>query len=125
MKTRNNEMTTTTTDNVTVTLPREAIALLTEAIDSHIYWQLSDSQYRDSGNVRDPGSDDDDTVRAIEDYRGLAVRLEAQARSTAAGTAADVVSRALSVIETTEGADEHAELLGELRALVTELEGAK
>jgi hypothetical protein len=36
--------------------------------------------------------------------------------------ATDICARALSVIEESEGADEHAELIGEMRGLVTEMQ---
>ncbi len=50
--------------------------LLIEALDSHIYWQLSSEQYRNSGYVRDPGSDDDGAVAEIKAARRLMARLE-------------------------------------------------
>jgi hypothetical protein len=41
-----------------VPLTQADLNILIEALDSHRYWQLSDDQYRDSGNVLEPGSDD-------------------------------------------------------------------
>lgn len=39
-------------------LSRDDLALLVEAIDSHIYWQLADEKYRSNGDVLEPMSDD-------------------------------------------------------------------
>jgi hypothetical protein len=64
-----------------LTLTDEQIAMLTEAIDSHVYWQLSDEHYRRDGAVDEPGSDDADTAETIAQYRALADDL--------AGTDAD------------------------------------
>lgn len=50
---------------ITLTLTRDDLDLLVEALDSHAYWQLSDDQYRNDGAVLPPGSDDDDNARAI------------------------------------------------------------
>lgn len=61
---------------VPVFLTGAEIALLAEALDSHRYWQLSEEEYRDSGYVRAPGSDDPDTAAAIV----ATERLEAQLR---------------------------------------------
>ena len=51
--------------------------MLLDAIDSHIYWQLSDREYRDSGFVRDPGSNDSEAAAEIQRFRELAVQIEA------------------------------------------------
>jgi hypothetical protein len=48
-----------------VLLNREQITRLVEAIDSHIYWQLSDERYRANGAVREPGSDDPEAAAEI------------------------------------------------------------
>jgi hypothetical protein len=50
----------------TLTLTDEQVALLVEALDSHKYWQLSDSHYRSNGGVLEPGSDDDGQRAEIE-----------------------------------------------------------
>jgi len=63
---------------MTITLdiePYEA-ALLKEALDSHIYWQLSDQKYRNNGFVYDPGSDDEDSAAEIVAAEQLVSRLE-------------------------------------------------
>lgn len=62
--------------------------LLVEALDSHIYWQLSEPQYRNSGEVYDKGgpegntkgSDDPQVQGEIEVARALTDRLEAMRR---------------------------------------------
>jgi hypothetical protein len=41
-----------------MTLTQAQRMQIAEAIDSHIYWQLSDSHYRANGAVLEPGSDD-------------------------------------------------------------------
>jgi hypothetical protein len=50
--------------------------LLIEALDSHIYWQLSDERYRNNGYVYDPGSDDDESAAEIKAANKLLARLE-------------------------------------------------
>jgi hypothetical protein len=52
---------------------------LVEAIDSHIYWQLSDERYRANGAVREPGSDDPEVVAEIVVYQALQDELNAAA----------------------------------------------
>ena len=42
-----------------------------EAIDSHIYWQLSDERYRANGAVLEPGSDNPDVVAEIVAFEAL------------------------------------------------------
>ena len=42
-----------------------------EAIDSHIYWQLSDERYRANGAVLEPGSDNPDVVAEIAAFEAL------------------------------------------------------
>jgi hypothetical protein len=44
---------------------------IVEAIDSHIYWQLSDERYRANGAVLEPGSDDPDVVAEIAAFEVL------------------------------------------------------
>ena len=41
-----------------MTLTQAQITQIVDAIDSHIYWQLSDGLYRANGAVLGPGSDD-------------------------------------------------------------------
>ncbi len=50
---------------IPVELDAEELALLKSALDSHKYWQLSEEQYRSSGYVNEPGSDDVDDVAEI------------------------------------------------------------
>ena len=47
-----------------------------EAIDSHIYWQLSDHLYRANGAVLEPGSDDPDVAAEIIALEALQAELE-------------------------------------------------
>ena len=45
------------------------------ALDSHVYWQLSDQHYRNDAEVLDPGSDDPEQAEEIAACRELADRL--------------------------------------------------
>ena len=51
----------------TVHLSPDEITLLVEALDSHEYWQLSESNERNSGysTVEDGANEDIDAVRAL------------------------------------------------------------
>lgn len=64
-----------------VELSEGELELVVEALDSHVYWQLSDEHYRDSGYVDDPGSDDVDTQTQIVRARKLEDRLTARLTS--------------------------------------------
>ncbi len=44
---------------------------IVEAIDSHIYWQLSDDRYRANGAVLEPGSDDPAVAAEIVAFEAL------------------------------------------------------
>jgi hypothetical protein len=57
-------------DNL-IPLSSKQVSMLREAIDSHIYWQLSEPVYRLNGDVADPGSDDPDAATEIQAYREL------------------------------------------------------
>lgn len=46
-------------------LNTDAATTLREALESHVYWQLSDQHYRNNGFVIAPGSDDPDMRRQI------------------------------------------------------------
>jgi hypothetical protein len=48
-----------------MTLTHAQRTQIIEAIDSHIYWQLSDDRYRANGSVLEPGSDDPEVVAQI------------------------------------------------------------
>ena len=54
--------------------PRE-LALVCEALDSHVYWQLSDEHYRRDGYVHEPGSDDAHNAEEISEAETLLRRL--------------------------------------------------
>jgi len=58
-------------------LSAEERTMLDEAIDSHVYWQLSDENYRNDGYVQEPGSDDEENAEAIEKFNALAAKLAA------------------------------------------------
>jgi len=58
----------------TIELDDHQVHLLREALDSHLYWQVSDEQFRDSGYVFAPVSDDPEKrAEALEVDRLLAV----------------------------------------------------
>ena len=54
-----------------MTLTKSQKEQIIEAIDSHVYWQLSDHLYRANGAVLEPGSDDPEVVREILAYQAL------------------------------------------------------
>lgn len=56
-------------------LTQQEIDLICEALDSHMYWQLSESQYRSSGFVLEPGSDDQEAQREIAACEELLAKL--------------------------------------------------
>ena len=58
-----------------MTLTQAQRAQLVEAIDSHIYWQLSDELYRANGAVREPGSDDPEVAAEIAAFDALQNKL--------------------------------------------------
>lgn len=61
-------------------LSTDDLRRLIDALDSHMYWQLSDPHYRNNGDVRDPGSDDAEARAELEACRTLAHRLIAAHR---------------------------------------------
>ena len=56
-------------------LSPEDLDRIIEALDSHVYWQLSEPQYRSNADVLEPGSDDPDVATEIEACRELAARM--------------------------------------------------
>jgi hypothetical protein len=58
-----------------ISLTAAELHLVLEALDSHRYWQLSDEQYRNSGYVMDPGSDDEENAETIREISALEARL--------------------------------------------------
>jgi hypothetical protein len=46
--------------------------MLRAAIDSHVYWQLADRNYRRDGFVLEPGSDDAAVAEDIRAFQALA-----------------------------------------------------
>lgn len=67
-------------------LRAEELTLLCEALDSHVYWQLSDRHYRNDGFVREPGSDDAGAAAAIRAANALAEKLRAIEREVGSPT---------------------------------------
>ena len=49
--------------------------LLVEALDSHVYWQLSDQHYRSNADVLEPGSDSPEQAAEIQACVELSDRL--------------------------------------------------
>lgn len=58
-----------------IALSDEELHIITEALDSHAYWQLSDPTYRNDAAVIPPGSDDPNVAREIADVNALFDRL--------------------------------------------------
>ena len=58
-------------------LSQRDLDLLVEALDSHVYWQLSDQHYRSNADVIEPGSDDPGQAAEIEACVQLSDRLRA------------------------------------------------
>lgn len=63
----------------TIEVTEEELELLCVALDSHKYWQLSDTHYRSNGYVLEPGSEDVDAVKAIAACDALVVKLSTDA----------------------------------------------
>ena len=65
-----------------MTLTQAQRIQIVEAIDSHIYWQLSDDRYRANGAVIEPGSDDPAVaaeivaLEALQDELSSAVMID-------------------------------------------------
>ena len=55
----------------------EDLDRIIEALDSHVYWQLSDQHYRNDADVVEPGSDDPNQAAEIGACRELADKLQA------------------------------------------------
>ncbi|MGH3119168.1 MAG: hypothetical protein ACRDQ2_19030 [Gaiellales bacterium] len=63
--------------HLVMVLTAEELTLLCEALDSHVYWQLSDRHFRNNGYVREPGSDDAEAAAAIRTANALEDKLRA------------------------------------------------
>ena len=59
-------------------LSPEDLNRIIEALDSHVYWQLSEPHYRNNADVLEPGSDDPEVAAEIDACRELADRLTAE-----------------------------------------------
>ena len=58
-------------------LSEKDLELIVEALDSHVYWQLSDQHYRSNAAVIEPGSDNPEQAAEIEASVELSERLMA------------------------------------------------
>jgi hypothetical protein len=58
-----------------MTLTQAQVMQIVAAIDSHIYWQLSDDRYRANGAVIEPGSDDPAVAEEIVALEALQDQL--------------------------------------------------
>ena len=58
-----------------IDLSQEDLDRIAFALDSHIYWELSDQHYRNDGAVAGPGSDEPERVAEIAACRELAERI--------------------------------------------------
>ena len=56
-------------------LSPEDLDRIIEALDSHVYWQLSDHHYRRNADVLEPGADDPEQAAEIDACRELAEKL--------------------------------------------------
>ena len=61
-------------------LSPEDLHRIIEALDSHVYWQLSDQHYRSNADVLEPGSDHPEQAAEIDACRELADKLNATRR---------------------------------------------
>lgn len=61
---------------VQLDLTSDELYLIVEALDSHVYWQLSDPLYRNSGFVMDPGTDDPEKKPLLDATNELHEKLE-------------------------------------------------
>jgi hypothetical protein len=50
---------------ITIALTKRELGVVIEALDSHVYWQLSDQYYRNNCEVTPPGSKNPEMVREI------------------------------------------------------------
>jgi len=59
----------------TVSLSVREVLMCWCAIDSHRYWQVADEHYRKNGDVIDPGSDDPEKVKRLDELQNLADKI--------------------------------------------------
>ena len=71
---------------IEVELTPDEVELLVEGLDSHRYWQLSDTDFRNSGYVLPPGSYDPETVVKIKATEELEDKLRAASDEWARGS---------------------------------------
>jgi hypothetical protein len=58
-----------------VQLSKKELELIYQALDSHVYWQLSEDKYRRDSSVMPPGSDDPEAAEEIREADELRTRL--------------------------------------------------
>ena len=58
-----------------IPLTKAQIERLCQALDSHVYWQLSEQHYRNNSEVHGRGSDDPEMAAEIRRCRRLERRL--------------------------------------------------
>lgn len=61
---------------ITLTVTREDAGRIAEALDSHVYWQLSDEHRRDSGYVLEPYTEEEQACMELENRVREALRQE-------------------------------------------------
>lgn len=61
-----------------IELNADEVELLCSALDSHRYWQLSEPEYRNSGDILNPYTNDEDDRAEIEDSDALEDKLRAR-----------------------------------------------
>ena len=64
------------TRSITVTLTRSELLLITEAIESYVYWQLSEPEFRRDCVVVGEGSTDPEQRAEIQRAVAIVARLE-------------------------------------------------
>lgn len=69
-----------TTSSVILSFDARDLDLLIDALDSHMYWELSDREYRGDGFVHGAGAFDSETIVLIDRARALADRLRHESR---------------------------------------------
>ena len=62
---------------MTIDVSRSDLDRIVAALDSHVYWQLSDQHYRNDAAVIGPGADDPEQAEEIAAVRELLDRLTA------------------------------------------------
>jgi len=64
-----------------LTLTAKELELVRDALDSHVYWQLSEEPYRRDGHVVPPGTEDPQAAADIAGAHALIDRLDGELRA--------------------------------------------